>query len=74
MYLKELSIFYTTIEEKFGEPKSSGFQWKPSTLINVRGDKAKSLFNLLDDLENDEDVQQVFSNFDVEEGEMDKLV
>ena len=70
----ELSIFYTEIEKKFGEPESSGFQWKPSMLINVSGDKAKSLFNLLDDLENDEDVQQVFSNFDVEEGEMDKLV
>ena len=58
----ELSSFYTEIEKKFGEPESSGFQWKPSSLINITGDKAKSLFNLLDDLENDEDVQQVFSN------------
>jgi len=70
----ELSSFYTEIEKKFGEPESSGFQWKPSSLINVTGDKAKSLFNLLDDLENDEDVQQVFSNFDVDDSEIEDLV
>ena len=57
-----------------GEPESSGFQWKPSSLINVTGDKAKSLFNLLDDLENDEDVQQVFSNFDIDDREIEGLV
>ena len=70
----ELSSFYTEIEKKFGEPESSGFQWKPSSLINITGDKAKSLFNLLDDLENDEDVQQVFSNFDVDDSEIEDLV
>ena len=70
----ELSSFYNEIEKKFGEPESSGFQWKPLSSINVSGDKAKSLFNLLDDLENDEDVQQVFSNFDVDDSEIDDLV
>ncbi len=70
----ELSSFYTEIEKKFGEPESSGFQWKSLSSINVSGDKAKSLFNLLDDLENDEDVQQVFSNFDVDDSEIDDLV
>lgn len=70
----ELASFYASIENKFGEPESSGFQWKPSLLINISGEKAKSLFNLLDDLENDEDVQQVFSNFDIEEGEIDALI
>jgi YebC/PmpR family DNA-binding regulatory protein len=69
-----LSLFYTSMEKKFGEPESSGFQWKSQNLINVGGEKAKSLFNLLDDLENDEDVQQVFSNFEVSEDEIEKLL
>ena len=70
----ELASFYSEIEKKFGDPESSGFQWKPLSNINVSGDKAKSLFNLLDDLENDEDVQQVFSNFEVDDSEIDSLV
>ena len=70
----QLSSFYNAMEKHFGEPESSGFQWKSQNLINISGDKAKSLFNLLDDLENDEDVQQVFSNFEVSEDELENLI
>ena len=70
----QLSSFYNVMENHFGEPESSGFQWKSQNLINISGDKAKSLFNLLDDLENDEDVQQVFSNFEVSEDELENLL
>ncbi|SVE07053.1 uncharacterized protein METZ01_LOCUS459907, partial [marine metagenome] len=51
-----------------------GFQWKPINLINIKGDKLKSLFNLLEELENDEDVQHVFSNFEASEEEIRKLL
>ncbi len=71
---KKLSIFYNELEKKFGEPEASGFHWKPVTLINIEGDKLKSLFNLLDELENDEDVQHVFSNFEASDEELGRLL
>lgn len=71
---ENLSDFYFKLEKKYGEPESSGFQWRPKDLIGIKGDKMQSLFNLLDELESDEDVQQVFSNFEVSEEEMSKLI
>ena len=71
---EDLSEFYSKLEKKYGEPTASGFQWKPINLINVQGKKMKSLFNLFDELESDEDVQQVFSNFESSEEEMNKLI
>ena len=69
-----LSTFYTELEKKYGEPEASGFQWKPINLINIEGDKLKSLYNFLEELENDEDVQHVFSNFEASEEEIRKLL
>ena len=68
-----LSIFYSELEKKYGEPEASGFQWKPINQVNIEGDKLKSLINLLEELENDEDVQHVFSNFEASEEEISRL-
>ena len=68
-----LSIFYSSLETIFGEPESSGFLWKPSNLIEVTGEKVKTLFNLLDELDDNEDVQTVFSNYDVSEEDISSL-
>ena len=43
-----LAAFYSSLENIFKEPESSGFLWKPSNLIDVTGEKVKILFNLLD--------------------------
>ena len=72
-YPDKLSNFYSALEKKYGEPEASGFQWKPINLVNIEGDKLKSLFNFLEELENDEDVQHVFSNFEASEEEISKL-
>ena len=68
-----LSVFYSSLETIFGEPESSGFLWKPYTLIEVTGEKVKTLFNLLDELDDNEDVQAVFSNYDVSEEDISSL-
>ena len=65
-----MSNFYSILEKKYGEPVSSGFQWKPISYINIEGDKLRSLINLLNELDNDEDVQQVFSNFEATDEEL----
>lgn len=68
-----LATFYSSLENIFKEPESSGFLWKPSNLIDVTGEKVKILFNLLDELDDNEDVQAVFSNYDVSEEDISSL-
>ena len=68
-----LAAFYSSLEKIFKEPESSGFLWKPSNLIDVTGEKVKILFNLLDELDDNDDVQAVFSNYDVSEEDISSL-
>ena len=68
-----LSIFYSSLEKIFGEPESSGFLWKPSSLVEVTGEKVKTLFSLLDELDDNEDVQSVFSNYDISDEDISTL-
>ena len=43
------------------------------TLIFVEGDTAESLFKLLDNLDDNDDVQNVYANYDVSEETMASL-
>lgn len=45
----------------------------PSTNIRVVGEDAKSLLSLMETLEDQEDVQNVYANFDIPDEEMDKI-
>ena len=47
--------------------------WKPQNLTPVDEDKAQTLFKLIDILENDDDVQNVFANYDIDDAVMEKL-
>jgi YebC/PmpR family DNA-binding regulatory protein len=59
--------------EKYGDPQSGGLEWKPQNTIEVDADTASTLFKLIDVLEDNDDVQTVFANFDVSEEIMAKL-
>ena len=45
----------------------------PSTTIKLAGHEASQMLKLIDALEDNEDVQHVFSNFDIDEAELEKL-
>ena len=47
--------------------------WKPQTMAPVDEEKAESLMKLIDALDEDDDVQSVFTNFEVSEEVMRKL-
>ena len=49
------------------------YKRQPVTYVAIEGDKLKSLINLLNELDNDEDVQQVFSNFEASDEELAKF-
>jgi transcriptional/translational regulatory protein YebC/TACO1 len=61
------------LETKFGEPRSAKIVWKPQNSIEVDDEKAETLIKLLEALDDDDDVQQVYSNFELSDSMMEKM-
>jgi YebC/PmpR family DNA-binding regulatory protein len=61
------------LEEKLGEAELVRAIWKPQTLTPVEGDKADTLMKLIATLEEDDDVQNVYANFDLDESTLRQL-
>jgi transcriptional/translational regulatory protein YebC/TACO1 len=59
--------------EKFEDPESAELIWKPHIMAPVDEEKAPSLMKLLDILEDNDDVQAVFANFEMSDDVMEKL-
>ena len=55
------------INDRFGETLSAGLTWKNNINVEVQKDNAEKLFKLLNTLEENEDVQNVSSYFEVSE-------
>jgi len=63
----------SALAAKLGEADSVKVVWKPQTMAPVDEEKAESLMKLIDALDEDDDVQNVFTNFEVSEEVMRKL-
>jgi transcriptional/translational regulatory protein YebC/TACO1 len=55
---------------RFGDPSSARIIWRPLNTISVEGEAAHSLLRLVDALEEHDDVQNVYANFDVSEADL----
>ncbi len=69
----ELAAVAAALEPKFGEAASVRLVWKPQALIEVNGDAAGSLMKMIDALEDCDDVQNVYANYDIAADEMERL-
>ncbi|MBW4092028.1 MAG: YebC/PmpR family DNA-binding transcriptional regulator [Proteobacteria bacterium] len=61
------------LEAKFGEPETARLEWRPTTTVALDEERAGAVLKLLDALDDSEDVQNVWANFDVAEGVMERL-
>jgi YebC/PmpR family DNA-binding regulatory protein len=61
------------LEKRFGAPDSAKLTWQPKNTVEVNEEQAKSLLKLIDLLEDNDDVQEVFSNFEISEALMQRL-
>jgi len=61
------------LEKRFGAPASARLVWKPKAATPVEGEAAEALFKLLEALEDSDDVQHVFANFDMSDDVMARL-
>jgi YebC/PmpR family DNA-binding regulatory protein len=61
------------LEARFGAPTSAKLGWRPKSTAPVEGDSATALFRLLETLEDSDDVQTVYANFEVSDADMARL-
>ncbi len=61
------------LEQKFGPPAEAKIEWRPNLTVTLDEAKAAAVLKLLDVLEDDDDVQQVYANFEIPEDVMQKL-
>lgn len=68
-----LNVVRDALEQRFGAPTSAKLDWRPKTSTPVEGEAAEMLFKLLETLEDSDDVQTVFANFEVSDEIMARL-
>lgn len=71
--LEDFSTVRDQLIAKFGDPESAELVWKPQTTALVDEEKAISLMKFIDVLEDNDDVQSVFANFEMSDEVMEKL-
>lgn len=70
---EQLSEVAAALEKALGEAKSTAIVWRPKTQTPLAGDAAATLMKLIDALDDDDDVQNVYSNEDIPAEELEKL-
>jgi len=61
------------LEAKFGPPRKSGFVWRPQTNVAVDDEAGEKIVKLMGLLDEHDDVQNVWSNFEISEGLMKRM-
>lgn len=72
--VEEFAAVRDALEATLGEAGESGLVWLPTTMTPLSDeDKARSLMKLIDVLEDNDDVQKVYTNADIAEDVMERL-
>jgi YebC/PmpR family DNA-binding regulatory protein len=53
------------LEAKFGEPRKASLVWKPQNTVPIDDDQGEKLLRLIENLNEHDDVQNVYANFEV---------
>jgi YebC/PmpR family DNA-binding regulatory protein len=61
------------LETKFGEPRKAALVWKPQNTITLDDVKGEQMLELIAALEESDDVQNVYANFEVSDAVVAKM-
>jgi YebC/PmpR family DNA-binding regulatory protein len=61
------------LEERFGEVQSMQILWRPKLEVPIDEEAGEKLLRMIDALEESDDVQQVYANFDVSDEVLQRL-
>jgi YebC/PmpR family DNA-binding regulatory protein len=68
---------FAAVQEAFEQaglkPQVAEVSWIPETTVHVEGENAEKLLKLIERLEDLDDVQHVYANFDIDDAEMERL-
>ena len=71
--LETLRDAQKALEAKFGEPRKASLVWRPQNTVAVDDEAGEKILKLVDALEENDDVQNVYANFEISEVLMAKL-
>jgi YebC/PmpR family DNA-binding regulatory protein len=60
-----LSEVTKALETKFGEPRKAALVWKPQNTVGVDDEQGEKLLRLIETLQENDDVQNVYANFEI---------
>src|SRR5437588_1597381 len=61
------------LEAKFGEPRKAALVWKPQNAVPVDDEQGEKVLKLIDALNDNDDVQNVFANFEISDALVAKM-
>ncbi len=61
------------LEAKFGEPRKAAMTWRPQNTVAVDDEQGEKLIKLIDNLNDQDDVQNVYGNFEVSDALVAKM-
>ncbi|MEM8987224.1 MAG: YebC/PmpR family DNA-binding transcriptional regulator [Pseudomonadota bacterium] len=70
---EDLAEVAKALEGAFGEPSSAKLVWRPQNMIELEDEKAPTMLKLMDALDDCDDVQNVYANFEISEEAMASL-
>jgi YebC/PmpR family DNA-binding regulatory protein len=71
--IDSLTEVSAALAKRFGDAESAKFVWRPQAGIPVSGETAQALLKLIDALDDLDDVQAVYANFEIDAAEMERL-
>ena len=70
---EQLSEVAAALEKSLGEAKSAAVAWRPRSRTPLSGEPAATLMKLLDALDDEDDVQNVYTNEEIPADELERL-
>jgi YebC/PmpR family DNA-binding regulatory protein len=61
------------LEAKFGEPRKAALVWRPQNTVAVDDEQGEKLLKLIENLNEHDDVQNVYANFEVSDALVSRL-
>ncbi|MDO9335829.1 MAG: YebC/PmpR family DNA-binding transcriptional regulator [Caulobacteraceae bacterium] len=70
---EDLNAVIDALAAQLGDPKTTAITWRPKSLTPVEGDAVATIMKLIDTLDDEDDVQNVYANFDISDEDLAKL-
>jgi YebC/PmpR family DNA-binding regulatory protein len=71
--IDDFAAMREALEKKFGPARSAKLVWRPQSTVQLAEEPARELLALLDALDDNDDVQTVYANYEVADDVMAKL-